>query len=382
MAQTIKLGFFGTKNREKTIEAAKAVKGIKVVAFFDKCAEKAAKYAEEFPKSVVCTSLDEFLNSGIDAAVIGECAKGRPDVALACMNKGIAVLSGSMPARTLRDCVLLCRTYEATKTKYMISTPMCYTAPVLELKKLYADKSMGRVLYGAGEYNCYGDDVCGDAPALMYGTRALLPLLYITGEEPARIVSKIPFNHMAPEKKGLRGKDGIPETLVSLKSGALFKIGGNANVWPKGVWYRIGTDCGGIETKRGAFNTIRLGYLSDKKPEGFGDDFNKEYVAEYPVEIRRKYKNLDNETIAEAIMLSNFAAYVEGEAEADFDVYDAATMAAILILSVRGAFEDGIPMQLPDFRVEGIRRMYEYDLQSPIADENGFVSQPLRMKSI
>ena len=290
MAKTVKLGFFGLKNRENTLEAAKNLhdRGVKVTAFFDKDKAAAEAAAAQFPGALACATPEEFLASGVNAAVMGDCPKGNPDMACKLMQKGIAVLAGGMPARTLADCVRLCKTWEETKTPYMFAVPECFSAPVLEMKKIFETGTQGKVIFGEADYVSDGKDTCKGAPVLFYGTRALLPLLYITGDTPYRLTAKVPFNHKNAAAVGCKGPDTIPQTLVEMTSGAVYRIGASADTWPKGKWYRLGTVNGGMETKRGAEGDVWVSYFKAKKPEGFGDENQKTYTAAYAGDVRRK----------------------------------------------------------------------------------------------
>ncbi len=385
MADVIKLGFFGLKNRTTTLLAASHLKdkGVKVTACFDdgRFAAETEKFAELFPKAVVYHDAEAFMNSGINAVVLGDCAKGTADKAVKFMNRGIAVLAGAMPAKTLADAVKLVRTYEQTGVAYMTGDPIVFSAPVQKMKELYTSGKFGKLIFGEGEYLSDGSYTCENVPPVNYGTHALLPLLYVTGDTPDKLAARASFNHMDAAAHGAKGKETIPQTLLLMKSGAVIRICASTRVQARGSWYRVATTVGGIETVRGKETDLYYGYSEKMKPEDFDAEKNtKTETAEYPAVLQKKYKGIENDEIAEILMLGYFISVLRGEQENEFDAYKAAMLASVLLLGCRSGYNDGMPYLLPDFRVEGIRKLYERDEMTPIPNEFGFASMPITAK--
>ncbi len=378
MADTIKIGFCGLKNRENTIRAAASLheRDVKVTACFAPHGYGKELFSELFPKAVFCDSAEELAQSGIDAVILADCAGGTAEKAELFMKKGIAVLAGSLPAATMAQAVSLCRTAEQTNGKYMFGTPICFNAAVSEMKKVYSSGSLGQLIYGEGEYLSDGQDTCNGRAPIFYGSRALLPILYVTGEKSVRLVARTSFNHKDAAAAGCKSPDSIPQILLELSSGAVIRVAASANVYPKGTWYRLGTVNGGIETKRGSSSEIYIGYTG-KKPEGF-EGSTQTYTPSYDSQVRRKYGKLDSCVIPEVLMLKHFIGWLRGENENEFDVYRAAEVTSVILLGCRSGFNDGISLPVPDFRIDNIRKMFERDIQSPLPDKNGYVSMPVR----
>ncbi len=372
MADVIRLGFCGLKNRESTLKAAAAMgdRSVKVVACFDGCGERAGLFTELFPKAAVCADPEALAGAGIDAVVLGDCAGGTAKLACMFMEKGIPVLAGSLPAASLAEAVRLCRTAESTGTGYMFGSPVAFGPAVTEMKRIYDEGSLGKVIFAEGEYLADGSDSCAGRAPVFYGARALLPLLYITGEKPRRLVGRVSFNHMDPAAAGLTAPDSIPQILLETAGGAVFRVAASCNVYPRGTWFRIGAVKGGVETRRGGEDEVRLGYIKD--------DAVSTYAAAYGAAVARKYKAVDRALVPEILMLRYFTGWLRGQNGNDFDVYTAATVASVVLLGCMSGLDDGIVFPIPDFRIESIRRMYERDFRSPLPGENGYVNLPCR----
>ena len=54
-----------------------------------------------------------------------------------------------------------------------------------------------------------------------------------------------------------------------------------------------------------------------------------------------------------------------------FDIYSAVTMSSVAILAHRSMLKGGAPFEIPDFKTEGARVMYENDRLSPFPGKNG-----------
>ena len=378
MADIIKIGFCGTKNRESMIKAMTLMhdRGIKVTACFAPCQESIDIFTESFPKISVCGSIEDLANSGIDAVILPDCAGGTAEKAEFFIKKGIAVLAGSLPAATMAQAVSLCRTVEQSNGKYMFGTPLCFGAAVSEMEKVYSSGSLGQLIYGEGEYLSDAKDTCHNISPIFYGSRALLPILFITKETPVRLVARTSFNHKDADAAGCKAPDSIPQILVEMSSGAVVRVAASSNVYPRGIWYRLGTVNGGIETKRGSESEVNIGYTG-KKPDGF-EGSSQTYTPTYESSVKRKYGKIEPSLIPEILMINYFIGWLRGENGNEFDVYKAATVTSVILLGCRSGFNDGISLKVPDFRIDGIRKMYERDIQSPVPDKNGYVSLPVR----
>lgn len=57
--------------------------------------------------------------------------------------------------------------------------------------------------------------------------------------------------------------------------------------------------------------------------------------------------------------------------EHPYDIYSAVTMASVAILAHRSILNNGIPYDIPDFRLEECRKEYENDRQTPFCGTDG-----------
>jgi hypothetical protein len=59
--------------------------------------------------------------------------------------------------------------------------------------------------------------------------------------------------------------------------------------------------------------------------------------------------------------------------EPPFDIYSAVTMSSVAILAHRSMLEGGVPYDIPDFKIEQMRKQYEDDRLTPFYGTDGSV---------
>jgi hypothetical protein len=122
-----------------------------------------------------------------------------------------------------------------------------------------------------------------------------------------------------------------------------------------------------VENLRGE-EKIHLMYNSWDKPEG------EEERTLYTPELNDK----DSELIKKAghgggdfIVIREFFESIRENKPSPFDVYFATTIASVAILAHRSLLEGGTPYDIPDFRLEDVRREWENDTETPFWGTDG-----------
>ena len=350
-----------------------------VAALCDRRPDQLGRAKEAFPDAKAFDNFDEFIDCGLDAVVLANYFHEHASYAMTAMEKGIAVLSETTAAVTLKGCVDLVETVVRTGVKYSLAENYPFSASCLEMKRVYETGKLGRVMYAEGEY-CHPSSIeeIRDLdpeefhwrkynPMTYYITHSLGPLIYMTGQLPTAVSARTCYDEGRAEKIGRRYSDVAAIMLISTDGDAVFRVPACAMFAPHGNWYRLSCIDGGIETVRGDQSQVRLSYVPWNLPEG--EETEKIYRPQYQT---------DNDAASGAghgggdyWVVRNFIEYLKGNWEADFDVYKATSMAATAIQAWRSVLNGSASYPVPDFRKKADRYAYAYDNLTPFVDEHG-----------
>ena len=137
MSKNIKMGVFGLDRGSALLTSIEAIEGVTLHAVCDKNTEQYEKIKstnDALTDDVLYfTNFDEFIESGIEAVFLANYFHEHCKFAIRCLEKGIAVLSDTTAAATLKECVQLCETVEKTGTKYMLGANVLLWMVLLKL---------------------------------------------------------------------------------------------------------------------------------------------------------------------------------------------------------------------------------------------------------
>ena len=350
-----------------------------VTAFCDRRPDQLDRAKAAFPTAMAFDDFDEFIDSGLDAVVLANYFHQHEPYAVKAMEKGIAVLSETTAASTLRECVELVETAERTGVKYSLAENYPFSAACLEMKRVYETGKLGKVMYAEGEY-CHPSSIeeirrldpetyhwRKYAPMTYYITHSLGPLINMTGQLPVSVTARTCYDEGRAEKIGRRFSDVAAIMLISTDGGAVFRVPACAMFAPHGNWYRLSCIDGGIETVRGDETTVRLSYVPWNLPEG--EVSERFYRPEYA---------FDGEAAKDSghgggdyWVIRNFIEYLKGNQGPDFDVYKATSMSATAIQAWRSVLNGSASYPVPDFRKKSDRNAYACDNLTPFVDDEG-----------
>ena len=326
------------------------------------------------------TDAEDFFASGLfDAVILCNYFHEHAKYAIRALKAGIHVLSETMAAGTLSEAAALCDAAEESRAVYMLAENYPYTPSNIELRRLYREGTLGKLLFAEGEYvhpmspsdnaEISQKDENGFyhwrkyLPVTYYSSHSLAPLIFMTGEEPARVVGMSASDDPAHAAEyGRLRPDAVGVMLVTTRSGAVMRINGSSSMGIRGNWYRLGCVNGGAETVRGEGSTkIRVGYNSWSVPEG------KEQLSVYENGWGPEAANAAGcgHSGGDWWVIKYFAEAVRGERDPFPDVYQSAIMAATAILGYRSILNGNIPYDIPDFRDPAARRLLRDDRLSP-----------------
>lgn len=381
-----RIGIFGLGRGTNFLKNA-VNNGFDVVALCDMDQKKMDLVKGRAPQATCYTDFDEFIKHDMDAVVLVNYFHEHAEFAIKAMKAGKHVISEVMAASTLAKCVELVRTVEQTGMKYMLGENYPFMACNIEMRKLYQSGALGRLLYSHGEY-IHPSSVestnqftrgeyhwRGWTPRTYYLSHSLGPLMYITGATPLTVTA---CSASAPELcKGTAKhvSDGIAAMLCNMSDGSISTFTGAGAIAGRGNWYRIACLDGFAETVRGNDEKLCVSYNEWSKP---ADKFR---VTEY-------IPNIDPTDVSEAVVkdaghwggdywvMNHFKKVLQGKEEPYFDVYRGTAMSAVAILGWRSVLEGGKTFEIPDFKTEEARKLYENDTVSPFPKADGSVDIP------
>ena len=384
--QKLKVGIFGAR-RGCAFAQAVSISDIAYVSTVCDMDEKKHKEMKMFccNETQFFTDFDKFIDSGMDIMILANFFHKHAEFAIRALNKGIHVLSETLPATTMKECVDLCEAVEKSGCKYMLSENYAYFASTIEMKKIYESGKLGDAVYAEGEYihpmetseyqriTPFTTHWRAMMPTGYYLSHSLAPLMFITGQTPVAVNAQAIYcDKVHPEREGEPIKDTATIMLCRTDTGALFRITGWAKFGVRGDWYRISASDGLIETKRDSINDIRLCYNSWSIPEG--EQEKTEYTAKWDSENEKGA--IASHNGSDYYMVKDFLNCVINNTEPFFDVYCASSMAATGILGWRSCMEHGKEFVIPDFRDKAQREQWKNDDLTPFPDENGKSTLP------
>lgn len=376
----IRIGVFGAWRGNAYLSVLNRLDNVVITAICDKNPARTENALANCPDDVkVFSDFDAFIGSGMDAVVLCNYFHEHTPYAIQAMEKGIHVLSETTAAATLKECVELCRAVEKTGCTYVLAENYPHMKGCTELKRIFDTGTMGRVIYAEGEYvhpmsvkesQNYAPEKYHwrkYIPRTYYLTHSLAPLMYITDTMPVKIIGKTVFDPSYSIERRRMCADVAGIMLCEMDNGALFRISGSSSFGPHGNWYRIGCINGGAETVRGSDDQVRVVYNSWNVPDGY--EQNSTYKA--------GWGSAENTALAEKAghgggdfwTVYNFIQCLLGKQIPYFDVYRATAMSATAVLGWYSVLDNSRQIDIPDFKKEDVRKIFENDDRTPFPAE-------------
>lgn len=329
---------------------------------------------------------NEVLSSEVDAVIVCTSWASHVEVALAAMEKGIAVAIEVGGTHNLGDMQKLVETYERTKTPFMVLENCCYNKDELLVTSLARNGKLGEISYCHGAY-CH--DLRNEITEV-----GLKRGHYRLEEYKNHNCENYPTHELGPIAKLLDINRG--NRMVSLSSFASKSVGltefsySDKNPDPslKGAKFRQGDvittviTCAGGETITLTLNTTLPGYYSREftvrgtkgtcnqeanmviLDDGSGHKYWEPHLTlghfmnnadEYKQYLPAEWRDITDEQLKlghggmDYIEFRKFIdALLSGE-EMPIDVYDAAAWMAVSALSEQSIALGGAPVAFPDF---------------------------------
>ena len=382
----IRIGIFGLGRGASFINIIKSCGG-EIVAVCEKDEKRTKKALEKIgsPDGVTCyTDPDRFIEHDMDAVFLANFFHEHAKYAIRALERGVHVLSECISNGTMAEGVALVRAAEKSSAIYMLAENYPYMKFNKEMKRVYSGGTLGKALFAEGEY-CHPVGPEDDnftltyrpyemhwrhfLPRSYYITHSLAPLMHITGAIPKRVTA---FPVYAPLEEeyptGTRVGDRAAVITCLNHDDSVFRVTGCAAWGAHGNSYRVCCTKGQIENIRGGDGKVMLRYNDWDVPEGM------EKVNYYMPE----WNDPDADKIAQSghgggdyLVIRNFFNCIRNGDKPDFDVYFATTTASVAIQAHRSIMSGGMPMDIPDFRLEEDRVKFENDWDTPFPDLDG-----------
>ena len=356
--------------------------GAEVVAvceiFPDGIANARKLLGEDIP---IYSDFDAMLDHGVDAVLLTNYFHEHAQYAIRALERNIHVLSECTANSTMAEGVALVRAAEKSKAIYMLAENYPFMRFNREMKRVYEGGSLGKILFGEGEYNhpvspadygfyrstqpfdkhwrCY-------TPATYYITHSLAPLMYITGVFPKRVTA-MPIFRPWPDEVPTGSRTGDNTAIITTLNNddSVFRITGSARYGGHENSYRIACTKGQMENVRGMGEKVMLRYNAWDVPEGMEE--NNLYEPEEKLEMAKNAGHGGGDMYA----VKEFLDCIREGRRPMFDVYFATCISSVAILGFRSLLGLGVPYDIPDFRYENDRKKYENDWASPYYYSDG-----------
>lgn len=378
----IKLGVFGLGRGKDYFDNIINNDG-EIVAVCERNEKKLSEALDYLGKNAVgYNDFDSFINHDMDAVFIANCFNEHTPFAIKCLEKGLHVLCECTSNATMGEGVALVRAAEKSKGIYMLAENYPFMIFNREMKRVFSNGSLGKFLYGEGEYNHpfdlddaethlsirpYSKHWRNYLPRTYYITHSLAPLMYITGSWPKRVTALPVFSPFTDEKIVGSAVGDRAAVLMTLNGdGSVFKMTGCAAFGAHGNSYRICGQNGQIENIRGDFERIMLRYNSWQIPEGM-KEINS-YVPDW-ADDEKEFAEKAGHGGSDFFVIKEFFDCIRNGRKPVFDEYFATAMASVAILGHRSLLEKGVPYDIPDFKNEEDRIKWENDFSTPFFSE-------------
>lgn len=384
--EKIRVGVFGA-GRGMDLAKCFMLLDAEIVAICDNNKERREKALNSLDASVApYDNFDEFINHPMDAVILANNFHQHAPYAIKCFEHNIHVLSECTANGTMGEGVALARAFEKSKSIYMLSENYPQMRFNREMKRIVDSGKLGKILYAEGEYNhpvsawdteftktykFYPEHWRHFLPATYYITHSLGPVMHITGATPKKVTA---FAMYAPKEEDVPNASYNADRGANITTlnddGSVFRVTGCVAYGAHHNAYRVCGTRGQIENLRGMDDRVMLRYNKWDIPEGEA----REHL------YKPSWNDKDEALIEKSghgggdfLTVRMFMDCVKQGKQPPhpFDIYSATTMSSVAILGHRSVLEGGRVYDLPDFRKEEDRRIYENDDLTPFWGDNG-----------
>lgn len=382
----MRVGVFGV-GRGMSLAEAFMLLDAEIVAICDNHKERREAAMAKLDKSVaVYESFDEFIEHPMDAVILANNFYQHTPYAVECFKRNIHVFSECIANGTMREGVELVRAFEKSKSIYMLAENYPQRLFNREMKRVADSGTLGKILFAEGEYNhpvsAWDTDFTKTykfypkhwrhfLPKTYYITHSLGPVMHITGATPKKVTA---FAMYAPETGEVPTASFNADKAANITTlnddGSVFRVTACSMFGAHHNAYRICGTKGQIENLRGMDGRVMLRYNEWDRPEGVESETL--YMPSWNDKDEALIKNSGHGG-GDYLTVRMFVDCVKQGKQPPhpFDIYSATVMSSVAILGHRSVLEGGKVYDIPDFRKEEDRKLYEDDDLTPFWGDDG-----------
>ena len=327
------------------------------------------------------TDFNRFLEHEFDAVILANYFHQHAPFAIKALMAGKHVMSETAACHTLAEGVALARAVEKSNRIYMFAENYPYTAYNQEMRRLYQKGAIGEFQYGEGEYihpdppevklarSCGSNHWRNWIPATYYCTNSIAPVMVITNTRPVKVNGVcVPFDFDDPSQNlAMNRGDTCSIIICRMNNGAVMKSL-HGGLRGHGNYVRIHGNKGLMENVRHG-DKDRLRVCREPWEKRKAEPTEIVYTPDFPshnLEAKRA-----GHSGGDFFTTYHFAHAINTGEQPFLDVYRGIDMSIVGIQAWRSALSDSIPMEIPDFRQEPIRKQFENDHWSPDPERTG-----------
>ena len=384
--EKLRVGVFGA-GRGMRLAKAFMLLDTEIVAICDNHKGRRDEAMMSLDKSVVAyEDFDKFIEHPMDMVIVANNFYQHAPYVIKCFERNLHVLCECISNGTMGEGVELVRAFEKSKSIYMLSENYPQMLFNREMKRVADGGTLGRILYAEGEYNhpvsawdteftqkykFYPEHWRHFLPATYYITHSLGPVMHITGATPKKVTA---FAMHAPTDEEIptasRNADNSANITTLNDDGSVFRVTACSQFGAHHNSYRICGTKGQIENLRGMDGRVMLRYNEWDVPEG--RERENLYMPSWN-DKDEAFIKMSGHGGADFITVRIFVDCVRAGKQPPhpFDIYSATVMSSVAILGHRSVLNGGNTYDIPDFRKEEDRRVYENDYLTPFYGDDG-----------
>lgn len=331
-------------------------------------------------------NFDDFISYPMDAVVVANNFYEHTPYAIKCLEKNLHVFCECITNATMGEGVELINAFEKSNSVFMLAENYPQMLFNREMKRIVDGGTLGKIVYAEGEYNHPANPNSVDfimaykfyrehwrhyIPRTYYVTHSLGPIMHITGATPKKVTAFAMFAPIQGDVPTASFNGDNSANITTLNDdGSVFRFTGCAGFGAHHNAYRVCGTKGQIENLRGMGEQVMLRYNGWQIPEG------KEEINLYTPSWNDKDEELikssghgGGDYLTCRIFLDSIKNGVQPPHP--YDIYSATTMSSVAILAHRSVLEGGKVYDIPDFRKEEDKKLYENDYLTPFYGKNG-----------
>ena len=338
------------------------------------------------PSVVAYENFDEFIEHPMDAVIVANNFYQHVPFVIKCFERNLHVFCECISNGTLKEGVALARAFDQSKSIYMLAENYPQMIFNREMQRIANSGTLGKIVYAEGEYNhpvspwdtkftqryrFYPKHWRHFLPATYYISHSLGPVMRATGATPKRVTA-LPMYHPSTEDIPTASHNAdIAANITTLNDdGSIFRVVACAHYGAHHNSYRLCGTKGQIENVRGAGGKVMLRYNKWDTPEG--QESEQLYMPSWndkDEELIQKSGHGGGDYLTARMFLD---CVKEGKQPPHpFDLYSATVISSVALLGHRSVLEGGKPYDIPDFRKEEDRKLYENDDLTPFWGDDG-----------